>query len=315
MEEHSARKSDIVANLLVLYLLERVCVGFLAWANDIGSAFDEDLKVFLVKELAALKQNRLQRERRNLLVDGIDPFNSGATLSLLTEYLKSRSKPDELIFDGKISPYRLFNRLDELKLLRNKFMHGLAYRPDTAATAAKVFAVFQDLRAALGPRLLAIKKLKKPNRSDLRDHTSWARLLYLSKAELLWIVMGNQLPEQAGAARTCCSAPLRCDGVWQDFGLTLTDYRPGSILSTTASQIWVSDDQFEDGWLKSHIPETQRKLRMRLGLPADVLQVHALPIGPTDRDCDWFGAPWWQVAPAGKAHLWVEILDEADSAK
>jgi hypothetical protein len=316
-EELHSKNLELASNLVLFYLLERVCAGFLNWVIDADVPFlekslplNKSLKEFLNDTKDKMNKNRLARDQRNNFEIGEDPFDEGFMLSDLSEYIRKHTDPRDLIFGGKTSPSVLFGRIDKLKIQRNKLMHGLAYVPDTNDTAKTIFAMFNELRLAFEPYLLNICK---PFRRELRDHTLWARMLYLSEKELLWISGGKRLPKVVEPAEASYKILLDRDGSWQEIVLTATDRDPDALTAISGRardrRIWVSDDHYESAWLENSYHDVKAQMRAKTGLSAAALKVNVLPIGPVERGDDWFNAPWWRKAPDGKRHLWVTALD------
>lgn len=282
-------RDSIVPALVLFYLLERGCAGFMSWASE-RSDFSNEFAVYLEK-----KQTKFVRVK---LEDEADPLDKGFMLSHLLGFAQTRlEKSEKYVFGDKLEAMPFRNTLTALKNQRNKVMHGMSPQASLEEAAASVADVFAELRSVLGDRFGQLAATRKPV-----DHSSWARVLQLEANDLAWIALGNALPRIEGAR----IEPFRLDGGNLVIDVGPTSFAPHEVRALHANKaeaVWVSERAFDVAKLEALRAHLKRQIDAEAKGMGRALEFGFNAVGPLDRDS--FGVPFWAPDPGGNAFVYI----------
>jgi hypothetical protein len=314
MTERNTACDRIVEPLILFYLFERLCAGFMKWGLENGSV-DSEFTKHLVERKKQLKDEVPRVEASQLISD----FDIGLMPSDLARYLvKKRGKGVEERAFGKaaINPMPIYEDIHKLISSRNKVMHGLDALESGKQTAHRIAAVMDLIAQVLGDEL---GKFRKPNENSKQvDHTSWARLLFLTEEELLWVAKGQGLPADSSAS-SVANLPFGsnyADGA--SFRKTERHllrtakrntplYLPEELIDFKI--LWVSTSSFKLNRMMDLKARIRNQAVLKL-VPASYpakIYVGAIPEGLNDVESDAFGIPWWKKAPDGEQYICIAL--------
>jgi len=317
MSERTGACDRIVQSLLLFYLFERFCAGFMKWGLE-PSGTDSKFRAYLLDRLNKLDKKGGIKDDHGRYGAEKSPFDTGLIASDLAEYFGDlwRKSAEERPFDsGNVKPQAVFEEMQGLLHMRNKVMHGLSAHKTPEEIARNVVWLMNQIAESLGSKLSQFSPLSTGTKGV--DHTIWARLLFLTEGELLSIAHGRQLP-------VCASRPpvfsVRFgpkDADRASFRMTERHRRMSKVKSPLylngeligCSTAWVSSapipiDQIEES--KARIRQRTRDI-VDPGLPISKIVISAIPEGMTDVESDSFCIPWWKTAPKGEQYIWIAI--------
>jgi hypothetical protein len=192
-------------------------------------------------------------------------------------------------------------------------MHGLTSPEGADQTARRIVAVTGMIARVLGDDL---GKFTIPAAASRKiDHTTWARLLFLSTNELLWIAQGRPLP--MNDTKNAPSAPVLIRNQSEYVAVRMTDRhhgnsetRSGLHLSETLAEcevVWVSTTSFK----LDRIELIKQKLQplapryLEGASSTNRYRISFLSEGIDDVASDCFGIPWWKKAPEDERYICI----------
>jgi len=312
MTDRSSSYNEIVASLVLFNLFERLCAGFMKWGSE-RKDFNNEFETYLIERMGKMRPPQASIR----ISEQISPLDTGLMPSALADYLlkKADKGPNELAFsNARIKALTMYNEFHELISIRNKVMHGFPAPEISAQIALRIASVMDAIAEILGEHLA---KISKPNVGSRKaDHTTWARLLFLTEDELLWIAKNGELP-LGGLGKGIVQVPIKNEDTRLSTFFRRTDRlrKPSSSCLclpeklTAYSSLWVSTKSFsleeiqrERGFIRSQAP-------CLLGLPLSSSKalVSELREGLEDIESDPFAIPWWQTAPDGKAYICIAL--------
>jgi hypothetical protein len=313
MPERNAACERIIEPLILFYLFERLCAGFMKWGVENGS-IDSEFTKHLLERKKKLRDQVPQIEASQK----ISEFDIGFMPRDLAQYLATKAKKgvEERAF-GKaaIDPQPIYQDIQNLIHSRNKIMHGLDAPEKEEKTASRIAAVMDLIAQVLGDELGRFMKLNAT--ANYVNHTSWARLLFLTEEELLWIARGQQLPADSSANSV---ANLHFGSKEVDrasFRKTerhLRTVKGDSPLYlsedlTHYKILWVSTSSFKPDRIVDIKARIRNQAHSRLApaySPAKIY-VSAIPEGLDDVESDSFAIPWWKKAPEGEQYICIAL--------
>lgn len=313
MNDHTSSCDEIVASLILFNLFERLCAGFMKWGMERGD-FNNEFKTFLDE-----RKGKLRPPQASIRVsEQLSPLDTGLMPNALADYLmlKANNGPNELAFsNAKVKALTMYNEFQELISIRNKVMHGFTAPETSAQIAFRMASVIEAITGILGEHLIKISKQGVSARKA--DHTMWARLLFLTEKELLFIAGGKQLPTE-GTFGPVISLPIESNGEGKgltEFRKTDRNHKPRSSQLclpeelTDYESLWVSTTLFRLDQLDKRKNEIRSLARSLLGLAKSPPRPYVSEIneGPDDVESDPFSIPWWKKAPEGKAYLCIAL--------
>jgi hypothetical protein len=304
--------AEIVSSLILFNLFERLCAGFMSWGAEKGE-FDNEF----YKHLHARIEKMELKKDSDLTGEPTNPFDTGLMPRDLAEYLRDKANKglDETAFGkAKIKPKPFYEKIQELTRMRNKVMHGLPAPESAKALAHRIAWIMDQIARIMGEHIGAFSKPR--TNSKMVDHTTWARLLFLTEEELLWVASGNQMPA-GGSFKKVISLPIGNRGTGLiDFRKTDRPHGSKTIPLGTAADlsnfesVWVSTAHFKVDELAKAQGVTRQFARELLGVPQSFsrkLYLGELSEGLDDVESDPFSIPWWQKAPEGSAYIYIAL--------
>ena len=349
MKPNGGYVSENIQALVLFYLFERACAGFIRWGFDGGSP-DRGYQDYLIGAARTVREKVAAAADRGFVptTPGEDVFDTGLMPNNICDYLQRKIAASAAVpllahTDPPLKPARFRDRLNTFTQLRNKVMHGQRASLPPDEIAAKLCELFQDFRSIMSPRTvgkdenpeLAVIDLSKLT-SDGRltrgiDHTSWARLLFLTTEELLWIASGRVLPiaderlaDANGAAASDGAAFLHRQGELKtrlrghELRLLRTLYVPAGASSGAATNrlyggdyrsIWVAMQPTATAQSGAVIGSITNYLRTTYGCGDSEfsLVLDGVSEGPCDAKSDPMNIPWWRAAAAGECFIRIAL--------
>jgi len=284
------------------------------WGLDNGD-FDSEFTIHINERRKIRNKRPPQPSVR--VSEQSSPLDTGLMPSDLSDFLlkKAGKGPNVQAFSqGRIKALPLYNEFYELMGIRNKVMHGLPSTESSRQIAHRIASVCDAVAIILGDNIGNISKPGVNSRKP--DHTTWARLLFLTEDELLWIAGRNQMPT-GGSYEQVISLPIGNRGTdLTDFRKTDRTHGSKTIPLGTAADlsnfesVWVSTTHFKLNDLAKTQGEIRQLAPTILGLPRFSprnLYVGELCEGLDNVESDPFSIPWWRKAPEGSAYICIAL--------
>jgi hypothetical protein len=308
MTERSAACDEIVQSLMLFYLFERLSAGFMTWVSESGH--DSEYMKKRKKDMSD-QAPKIEASQK------MSPFDTGFVPNDLKAYLTEKVRQEYEYLASKrekrsnIMP--VYRDLDALMHSRNKVMHGQSAPETTEKTVQRIVGVMHWIAQNLGDQL---GRLTKPNViQNPVDHTSWARLLFLTEEELLWVARGQQLPINSSGNALLKLSFGRKEVDQASFRMTDRHRRTNSkknplYLSQELADcrnVWVSTTSFKKDRIEDIKPRLRNTARAVLD-PESPLARFAISViseGMEDVESDSFSIPWWKKAPDGEHYICI----------